>query len=62
MGIKPQLVGIVLNISHALVTEWKLRNGKTKEKRNPVTFTLLLLRTSCIAVLCLRSVITHICK
>lgn len=36
MGIK-QLVGIVHNISHALVTEWKLRNGKTKEKR---TFTL----------------------
>jgi len=60
MGIKQEVVGAVFNISDAVVSEWKQRNGKTKEKRDLVTFTLLLLRTSYIAVVFLDSVMSYI--
>lgn len=62
MGIKPEVVGIVCNLFGEVVTEWKLRNEKTKRKRDQVTFTLILLKTFCIALFCLHSVMTYICK
>lgn len=39
MGIKEQGFVIVCNISGAVITEWKLRNGKIKENRDLATFT-----------------------